>query len=65
MSAISLIFSISELEQTCPSVSRDMIRVVLNRLREEGKLLCRGTGRKALWEKRGNKIVKRDNKGDN
>ena len=39
-----------------------MIRVVLNRLRDDGKLLCKETGRKALWEKRGNKIAKRGNK---
>jgi Fic family protein len=48
-------FSISDVERACPAVSRDMIRVVLNRLREEGKLICKGTGRKAVWEKRGNK----------
>ena len=58
-------FSISDLERACPSVSRDMIRVVLNRLRNEGQLLCRGTGRKALWEKRGNKRSKRGNKRGN
>ena len=56
---------LSELVQICPSVSRDMIRVVLNRLREDGKLYCQETGRKALWEKRGNKNPKRGNKRDN
>ena len=58
-------FSISDLERACPSVSRDMIRVVLNRLRKEGRLRCKGTGRKALWEKRGNKRLKRGNKRGN
>ena len=58
-------FSISDVERLCPSVSRDMIRVILNRLRKEGYLFCRGTGRGALWEKRGNKIVKRGNKRSN
>jgi len=58
-------FSISELEQVCLSVSRDMIRVVLNRLRDDGRLFCKGTGRKALWEKRGNKTAKRGNKRGN
>jgi len=58
-------FGIAEVERACPSVSRDMIRVVLNRLRKEGKLLCKGTGRKALWEKRGNRLVKRGNKHAN
>jgi Fic family protein len=52
---LPLTFGIADLERVCPSVSRDMIRVVLNRLRKEGKLRCKGTGRKALWEKRGNK----------
>jgi hypothetical protein len=42
------------IEQAYPHVSRDMICVVLNRLREEGKLGCKGTGRSAFWEKRGN-----------
>jgi Fic family protein len=48
-------FSISDLERACPSISRDMIRVILNRLRKEGRLLCKGTGRNTLWQKRGNK----------
>lgn len=46
-------FGISDIERLCPSVSRDMIRVVLNSLRKEGHLACQGTGRGALWEKRG------------
>jgi len=58
-------FSISDLERACPSISRDMIRVVLNRLRKEGRLLCKGTGRNALWEKRGNNQPKRGNKRGN
>jgi len=58
-------FSISDLERVCPSISRDMIRVVLNRLRKEGLLLCKGTGRNALWEKRGNNHRKRGNKRGN
>lgn len=55
-------FGIADLERACPSVSRDMIRVVLNRLRKEGKLYCKGLGRKALWEKRGNNHSKGCNK---
>lgn len=58
-------FSISDVERLCPSVSRDMIRVVLNRLRKEGHLSCKGTGRGALWEKRGNNSLKRGNKHGN
>lgn len=58
-------FSISDVERLCPSVSRDMIRVILNRLRKEGHLSCKGTGRGALWEKRGNNFPKRGNKRSN
>ena len=58
-------FSISDVERLCPSVSRDMIRVVLNRLRNEGRLTCSGTGRGALWKKRGNNFFKRGNKRGN
>ena len=58
-------FSISDVERLCPSVSRDMIRVILNRLRNEGRLTCSGTGRGALWEKRGNNFFKRGNKRGN
>jgi Fic family protein len=49
-------FRISDIERLCPSVSRDMIRVVMNRWREEGKLKAIGRGRDAQWErKRGNR----------
>jgi Fic family protein len=43
-------FAISELEDDCPGVSRDMIRHVLRRLRDEGKVQVRGRGRGARWE---------------
>lgn len=58
-------FGISDIERLCPSVSRDMIRVILNHLRKGGFLTCKGTGRGALWEKRGNKLPKRGNKRGN
>jgi hypothetical protein len=48
-------FGIADIERARPSTSRDMIRVVLNRHRDEGKLACKGTGRKALWKNRSNK----------
>jgi len=44
-------FTIGDLEEICPNVSRDMIRVVLNNLRAEGRVRCRGKGRFARWEK--------------
>lgn len=44
-------FSISEIESECPGISRDMIRVVLRRLRDEGVLRLEGRGRGAKWVK--------------
>lgn len=58
-------FGISDVERACPAVSRDMIRVILNRLRKEGRITCKGTGRGALWEKRGNGLPKHGNEGGN
>jgi Fic family protein len=47
-------FRISDVERLCPNVGRDMIRVVMNRWRDEGKLKVIGRGRDAQWEcKRG------------
>lgn len=44
-------FSISDIERACPGVSRPMIRVVLEDLREKGKIEVLGTGRNAKWRK--------------
>ena len=43
-------FAISDIENDCPGVSRDMVRHVLRRLRDEGKVEVRGRGRGAKWE---------------
>jgi len=45
-------FAISDLERDCPGVSRDMIRVVLNKMREEGVVELRSKGRGAKWAKK-------------
>jgi len=42
-------FSISEIESECPGISRDMIRVVLRQLRDEGVLRLKGRGRGSKW----------------
>jgi Fic family protein len=42
-------FSISDIEDQCPGVSRDWLRIVLRRLRDEGKIAPRGRGRGAKW----------------
>jgi Fic family protein len=44
-------FTITDLEKACPSTGRDMIRVVLNNLRKDGRLKCTGLGRGAKWRK--------------
>lgn len=45
-------FGVGELARACPGVSRPMIRVILEKLRDEGKLEVFGTGRGAMWRKR-------------
>lgn len=44
-------FSISDIERLCPTVSRDLIRVVLNKMRGEKQISCLGKGRGAVWKK--------------
>ena len=44
-------FAISDIERDCPGVSRDWVRSVLRRLRDEGKIVVRGKGRGAKWVK--------------
>jgi Fic family protein len=44
-------FSISEIEGECPGISRDMIRVVLRQMRDEGILRLEGRGRGSRWVK--------------
>ena len=42
-------FSISELEEACPGISRDMVRVVLRAMKAEGLIAPTGKGRAAKW----------------
>lgn len=42
-------FSISEVEEACPGVSRDTIRLVLRTLKAEGLIRSTGRGRAARW----------------
>ena len=44
-------FSISEIEEACPGVSRDMVRVILRSMKAEGLIAPMGKGRAARWEK--------------
>jgi len=45
----SLPFSISDIEEACPGVSRDMVRLVLRAMRSEGLIESTGRGRGAKW----------------
>jgi Fic family protein len=42
-------FAISDIEHDCPGISREMIRVVLRQLRDEGAIISQGRGRGAKW----------------
>lgn len=42
-------FHITEIEAECPGVSREMVRHVLQRLRDEGHLVIEGRGRGSKW----------------
>ncbi len=46
-------FGIADIEQQCPSVSRDLIRRVMNRWRAGGRLVMLSRGRDARWQKGG------------
>jgi Fic family protein len=45
-------FTIAELEQACPGVSRDMIRIVLREQQKQGAVECVGRGPAAAWWKK-------------
>jgi Fic family protein len=47
----TLPFSISEIEEACPGVSRDMVRLVLRAMKSEGLIESTGKGRGAKWIK--------------
>lgn len=48
----ALPFSIADIEQSCPNISRDMIRLVLRELRDSGLIYATGKGRGAKWVKK-------------
>ena len=45
----NLPFSISEIEEACPGISRDMVRLVLRTMKAEGLIAPTGKGRGARW----------------
>ncbi len=46
-------FTVSQLEQACPGISRDMIRRVLREQQAAGAIECQGRGPAARWRKKG------------
>jgi len=46
-------FMVSDLERSCPGVSRDMIRKVLRDLQKSGQVECLGRGPGAPWRRKG------------
>jgi len=44
-------FAISDIERDCPGVSRELVRLVLRQMRDEGELMLSGRGRGAKWAK--------------
>lgn len=46
-------FSRSDIEQLCPGISRDMIRLVFRQLKKEKKITCLGKGQSAKWRRIG------------
>jgi hypothetical protein len=46
-------FRTRDIERLCPTVSRDMVRVVLNRLKAAGAIRSEGSGAGAFWRKLG------------
>lgn len=45
-------FGIADVERICPNVSRDTIRLVMNRWRDKGRLEMLGRGRDAKWRRK-------------
>lgn len=50
-------FSLSQLQEKCPDVSRDMIRKVLKDLKAAGRIKSEGKGVSAKWYKKGNTLL--------
>ncbi len=53
LEAMPALFSMSEMERACPNASREMIRIVMRRWKEAGRIVSTGRGRDARWKKNG------------
>jgi Fic family protein len=47
----NLPFSISEIEEACPGISRDTVRIILRAMKAEGLIAPTGKGRNARWQR--------------
>ena len=47
-------FTVKDVEQACPGVSREMVRYVLRQIKNKGMVECLGRGPGAQWIKKGN-----------
>ncbi len=45
------LFSIRDIESDCPGISRDMIRQILRKMRDEGSIVVSSSGRGAVWQR--------------
>ena len=45
-------FRMVDVERAAPNVTREMIRIVLNRLKKDNRVYCEGRGSAATWHKR-------------
>ncbi|MBD3338593.1 MAG: Fic family protein [Candidatus Lokiarchaeota archaeon] len=50
-------FTISQLHSKCPEVSRDLVRKVLRDLKKQGKVVSKGRGLGARWQRKGNNLT--------
>jgi len=56
----TLPFSISSLEEACPGISRETVRLVLRALRKEGLIASTGKGRGAKWQRTDGTLARLD-----
>jgi len=47
------LFTVAEVERTCPGVKRPTTKLAMKRLREAGEIICIRPGKYALWKKAG------------
>ncbi|CAM5789499.1 hypothetical protein OPEN69S_02401 [Ottowia pentelensis] len=52
----TLPFSTSEIEEACPGISSDMVRVVLRTIKADGRIAPTGKGCGACWEQVQDKV---------